>query len=37
MFRLINLESLNVLAYSFTDYNRLALLIKESNCPGLFL
>jgi len=37
MFRLINLETLTVLAYSFSDSKRFALLIKETNCPGLFL
>jgi len=36
-FRLINLETLTVLAYSFRDSKNLALLIKYSKCPGLFL
>jgi len=35
--RLINLETLPYLAYSFSDSKRFALLIKESNCPALFL
>jgi len=37
MFRLINLETLLYLAYSFSDSKRFALLIKESNGPALFL
>jgi len=37
MFRCIKLETLNLLAYSFSDYKRFVLLIKESNCNGLFL
>jgi len=37
MIRLINLDSLTVLTYSFSDSKRFALLIKESNPPGLFL
>jgi len=37
MFRLINLDPLTVLTCSFSDSKRFALLIKESNNPGLFL
>jgi len=37
MFRLINLETLTVLAYSFSDSKTFALLIKVPNSPGLFL
>jgi len=33
----MNLETVTVLAYSFSDSKRFAILIKVSNCPGLFL
>jgi len=37
MFRLINLETVTVLAYSFSDSKPFALLIKETNSPVLYL
>jgi len=36
-FRIINLETLTVLAYFFRDSKSFALLIKASISPGLFL